>query len=535
MMNPELHDMRILIVDDEPVVISLLEDILHGRGYHRVKSITDSRLALTEFQSYQPHLILLDLMMPHLDGFAVLNQLRAAVPADIFLPVLVLTSDVTDEIKIRALTVGATDFLTKPFDLTEVMLRIRNLLQSRRAHDQLADQNRLLDEKVHERTRELRLALAELQVKQQQIVRQERLHALGDMASGIAHDFNNVLALIMGQAELLQQENDSPEREGLSDIITAAQDGAAMIGRLREFSRSREASEPRNAVDLNALILQTVTLTKPKWRDQALGRGVTIRIETELQEIPSIQADATELREVLTNLIFNAVDAFIGDGTITLRTSAMDSLVQVEISDTGSGMSPEVQMRCLEPLFTTKGERGTGMGLALVYGIVQRHGGAIALESEPGKGSTFRIHFPIEADVPFETAVGVPDTTDGALRILAIDSEPVMANLLAERLRSCGHLVNTATSALEALEKVQGNFFDLAITNQAMPEMTGEDLANIIKKSVPKMRIILLTGFDVEHDMPVKNRFVDLVLAKPATLSKLRAAIWTCFNPENRS
>ena len=163
-LPPELRAMRILIVDDEPAVISLLEDILRGQGYCQFKAITDSRQALAEYQTFLPHLILLDLRMPHLDGFGILKQLRVTVPAEVFLPVLVLTSDVTDEFKIRALTMGATDFLTKPFDLAEVALRIRNLLQSRRVHDLLADQNRMLDEKVRERTKELRQALTELEL-----------------------------------------------------------------------------------------------------------------------------------------------------------------------------------------------------------------------------------------------------------------------------------------------------------------------------------------------------------------------------------
>jgi len=343
-----------------------------------------------------------------------------------------------------------------------------------------------------------------------------------------------VLALIMGQAELLQMaQKDSHEKEAYSVIITAAQDGAAMINRLREFYRSRKANELREAVNLNDVIKQTVSFTKPKWREQAVGRGIAIRIETELEEVPPIQANATELREMLTNLIFNAVDAMTRDGTITLRTRVKNRQVVLDIADTGAGMSPDVQMRCLEPLFTTKGEKGTGMGLAMVYGTVKRHGGSISLESEPGKGSTFHLYFPCESASPREKVEdALPEKMDGVLRILAIDRELVLLEILAKRLQRDGHQVTAASSAREALKKVRPGLFDLVIANQAMPELTGQEIAVAIKKLDPKIRVVLMTEFRDEESELQQIDSVDFFIGKPVTLATLRQALWHCFKPK---
>ena len=221
---------------------------------------------------------------------------------------------------------------------------------------------------------------------QQNIIQQERLRALGQMASGIAHDFNNALTPILGFSELLLKRS-----EGLDDRDTverylrmmnmAAQDAATVVGnsRLREFYRKREEGENFAPASLHDLVGQAISLTQPRWKDEAQAKGITIKMETDLQEVPLIIGDESELREALTNLVFNAVDAMPDGGTITLRTRRDGNQVVLEVSDTGTGMTEEVRQRCLDPFFTTKGAHTssrTGMGLAMVYGIVQRHEGS---------------------------------------------------------------------------------------------------------------------------------------------------------------
>src|SRR5438067_2075500 len=332
---PSGAQMKILIVDDEPMNIALLGALLNEAGYHNFKSTTDSRQTLRLCREFQPDLILLDLMMPHLDGFAVMQQL--AIPADVFLPILMLTADINLKTKQRALAAGATDFVTKPFDHTEVLLRVKNLLHARSQHLQLQNQNEILEQKVQERTRELRET-------QQQIIQQERMRALGLMASGVAHDFNNALSVILGFGEIVlnqcrQLPGGEPLAQDMQTLVVAAEDAAMMVDRLREFHRPNEEEELRVPVDLNALVKQAISLTQPRWKNQTLRNGATIRIHTDLEKIPQIAGDAAELREALTNLIFNAVDAMPGSGAITFKTRCEADHVVLQVSDTGTGMS----------------------------------------------------------------------------------------------------------------------------------------------------------------------------------------------------
>ena len=315
MIQDQLLGMRILIVDDEPVNIALLEDLLQFSGYSQVISTSDPRRVLALCQERRPDLILLDLNMPGLDGFGVMKQLSAEICVEECVPILVLTADIGLETKRRALSAGATDFLTKPFDPVEVLLRIKNLLKTRHQHLQLSDQKTLLEDSVRERTAELRETLAQLRDAQNHLVQQERLSALGSMTAGIAHDFNNVLSLILGYSEMLMRSLQRPDGARMASpllgtIITAAQDAAKMFNRLREFYRPADGGQPRQLIDLNELVERAVALTRPRWHGQALAQGATIDVRCELgPNLPELLADGAELRELLTNLIFNAVDA----------------------------------------------------------------------------------------------------------------------------------------------------------------------------------------------------------------------------------
>ena len=228
-----------------------------------------------------------------------------------------------------------------------------------------------------------------------ELIRTERLSALGQMASGIAHDFNNQLSMVLGYSELLLMDASTLDdrtltTEYLNLIKTAAQDAAEIVRRLRSFYRFRDSGEEFSAVVLSDVAREGVSLTRPKWAEQARASGLTIEVKTELEDDSSVQGNAVELREVLTNLIFNAVDAMEKNGTITVSTAAADDVVSLAVSDTGVGMGEETRRRCMEPFYTTKGEKGTGLGLGLVHGIVRRHEGSIDIASEIGVGTTVR-------------------------------------------------------------------------------------------------------------------------------------------------
>ncbi len=530
MTHPLLNKARVLIVDDEPSNIRLLERILEMFGSAVVKSTTDPRQALPLYLEFQPDLVLLDLHMPHLDGYAVIKQLKAAIPPDDYLPILVLTADVTIDTKRRALTAGAKDLVTKPLDNFEVVLRINNLLENRFLHLELQKQNQGLEAQVRERTALLEELLAELRDTQDHVVKQERLRALGMMAGGIAHDFNNALTMVLGYGELLLPSllHTGPEREiaYLRHMIAAAQDATHVVSRLREFYRPATCNDVRVPVDLNEIAQQAVALTAPKWKGKCRADGVQIEVETELRAKALIGGNAAELREVLTNLIFNAVDAMPHGGRIVVSTAMNDGCVTVAVGDSGTGMNDEDRARCLEPFFTTKGERGTGLGLSVVYGIVQRHGGTIDITSELGRGTTFLINLPITTAVAEASIVKQDIGVTRSLRILVADDQDVICELIAEYLRADGHVVEIAGDGNAALEKFDPKRIDLVVTDQSMPGMSGEQLARAINERAPGTPVILLTGFGDE--MQARGTLPEgicLIVGKPVSAADLRRAV----------
>ena len=521
---------RILIVDDNVANIALLRNMLERIGYTNLRSTTDSREVLAETATFKPDLILLDLMMPNLDGFEVMQQLRNLIPRSTYLPILVLTADVAAATKRKALASGATDLLHKPFDTSEIFMRIRNLLHTRFLYLEGQNQNQLLEQKVAERTMELSAALETVKQTQQLMVQQERLRAFGEMAGGVVHDFNNALMSVIGYTELLIQDpaalDDKPTVLGyLKTMNTAGRDAAHVVGRLREFYRPREEGDTFESVDLNALIEQVVALTQPKWRDQALATGRTVEINFELDKIPTIAGNPAELREILTNLMFNAVDAMPTGGTITLRTRRASDRVVFELTDTGTGMSEEVRARCVEPFFSTKGEGGTGLGLSMVFGVINRHDGELTIESELGRGTTFRICFPSQVKT-LETAAVNGTVAPRPLRVLLVDDEPVPRDVVQKYLLSDGHEVVMAASGDEALLAFGNGQFDLIVTDHAMPRMSGGQLGERIKAIRAGQPVLMVTGFTdpslSRNEVPAG---VDLVLSKPIPQNELREAI----------
>jgi len=394
----------------------------------------------------------------------------------------------------------------------------RDITERKKAEEELQNTNRRLSE-----------TLAELQTTQQQIIQQERLRALGQMASGIVHDFNNVLTPILGYSELmLMAEEVLSDKEraknylGLMNI--AAKDASNIVRRLREFYRQREYGELFSSVNLNQLVQQAIELTQPRWKDQSQAKGITISIENDWQEVPLILGNESELRELLTNLIFNAVDAMKENGTITIRTRFDGGSVLIEVSDTGIGMTDEVKQRCFEPFFSTKEEQGTGLGLSIVHGIIRRHYGTIEIKSKIDEGTTVTIRFPIQAQ-----SEGEEQEAEGNIRslhVLVVDDEQMVRDLITQYLLALGHTVDTANNGREGILKFYKSSFDLVITDMAMPDMSGVQLAALIKQVAPNKPVILLTGFGdmmrVTGDIPLE---VDYLLNKPVTLIEFREAL----------
>jgi signal transduction histidine kinase/ActR/RegA family two-component response regulator len=381
----------------------------------------------------------------------------------------------------------------------------------------------------------LQEAYENLRQTQQAVLQQERLRALGQMASGIAHDINNAISPIALYTDSLLEREPQLTAQGrgqLQTIQRAIQDVAATVSRIREFYRAREPELLLTAVQINELVTQVVELTRARWSTQPQQRGITIEQHSQLQAgLPAIMGAENEIREALTNLVFNAVDAMPQGGQLTISTRATAAgKVQVEVRDTGIGMDEDSRAHCLEPFFTTKGERGTGLGLAMVYGMAQRHGADIDIESAPGKGTSVRLVFRA-AGVAAPEIQPVAAIVPRGLRILVVDDDPVLLRTLRDILEQDGHTTVAASGGQQGIDLARaalaaGQHFSAAITDLGMPHVDGRQVASALKALSPQMPVILLTGWGQrllsDGDIPPG---VDLVLSKPPKLRELREAL----------
>jgi signal transduction histidine kinase/CheY-like chemotaxis protein len=371
-------------------------------------------------------------------------------------------------------------------------------------------------------------AFAELAAAQDQLVRTEKLRAMGEMASGVAHDFNNVLASILGRAQLLRGKIDDPKLSRWVEVIErSAMDGARTVRRLQEFTRIRR-DQPAVAVDLNQVVQETLEATEPSWRDEPQRRGITIEAAVDLaRSLPKISGDPAALRDALTNLILNAVDAMPTGGRLGLATATVGGRVEVHVSDTGTGIPEAIRPRIFDPFFTTKGPKGTGLGLSMAYGILVRHGARIALDSQEGRGTTFRLSFPAADAAPASGAAEPePAGSPAGLRCLVVDDEDAVAEVLGDMLASVGHRADVVRSGAEAVARFGTKRFDVVFTDLSMPGMSGWEVARAVKAAPVPAPVVLVTGFGVEvAPQDLRTNGVDAVLAKPLRLGDIHRAL----------
>jgi signal transduction histidine kinase len=363
---------------------------------------------------------------------------------------------------------------------------------------------------------ELRATLQKLEASQQQMVQAERLSALGEMAAGVAHDFNNLLAVVVGRSELLLARGQEPDVTRDVEIIRqAAWDGAHTVRRIQEFTRTRQ-TRPAGRVDIPELLRDVVELTRGRWKDEAQSRGVSYDVRVEGGPALPVAGISAELREVFMNLLINGLDAMPGGGQFVFRVSSDAETVTIAAADTGCGMSEETRWRVLEPFFTTKGSRGTGLGLAVSWGIVKRHGGTIEIESSPGVGSIFMVRLPVSAEEPTAETRELAPRTVGAAHVLVIDDEPEVRSVLRDMLVSFGYTVVEAASGEEGLACCESAPVDVILTDVSMPGMSGWDVADACRRRFPHVPLGFVTGWGDRLDQEMTLRSgVRFVLSKP--------------------
>jgi CheY-like chemotaxis protein/anti-sigma regulatory factor (Ser/Thr protein kinase) len=377
-------------------------------------------------------------------------------------------------------------------------------------------------------------------------MQQERLRALGQMASGIAHDINNAISPVALYTESLLENEPGLSRTARAQLETiqrAIDDVAETVARMREFYRPRDAQAKPASVDINPLVGQVLDLTRARWRDMPQQAGILVEVATDLQPaLPPVLVAEGEIREALTNLVFNGLDAMPAGGTLSFRTrGAVDSegrpAVHLEVADTGIGMDEATRRRCLEPFFTTKGDRGTGLGLAMVYGMVQRHGGSVEIDSAPGRGTTVRLVFPqagASAAPDSDWGQLEPSPGAGSLRLLLVDDDPVLVRSLTDVLTSEGHVVASTGGGRQGVEAftaaaARGQPFDAVITDLGMPNVDGRQVAQAVKLVQPGTPVVMLTGWgrrmNADGERPAH---VDHLLSKPPRLAELRTVLAQC-------
>ncbi|MCK4419271.1 response regulator [Candidatus Aerophobetes bacterium] len=395
----------------------------------------------------------------------------------------------------------------------------RALLSSMADQAAVAFENARLYEEIRQSLKEKEKLEKKLRQQHEQLVRTERLRALGEMAGGVAHDFNNLLTAILGNVQLLSMRIGKVDAEEIKDklriIETSTLDGAKIVKRIQEFSRVR-TDKAFVQVDIEKIIRDAIEITKPSWRDEAQKKGGTIEVITRLNKLPPVVGDSSELREVLTNIIFNAVDAMPEGGRITISTKEDEDKVYTSISDTGVGMSERTKRKVFDPFFTTKRPRSSGLGMSLSYGIITRYGGDIEIDTEKGKGTTFTIKLPISPEIEEKKRRTTSSSETRKANILVIDDEKGICDILKEMLSLEGHSVASSLSAKKGIELFRKKEFDLVLTDLGMPEISGWELAKRIKDINPQVLVAMITGWGKQVDRKEMKKWgIDFSLAKP--------------------
>lgn len=467
---------------------------------------------LLVFKAQTPHMVMIDQQgMTQEYAVELCHRVRQQIQ-ELFIPLVILVCDNDESMRERGVKAGADDVIMPHVSTQAFMAHMELMSRLKNLHDRL------------------RNTYKDLTLTRDRLVKAERLNALGEMATGIAHDFNNILSAILGRTQLLRQTiSDASIMRNLDIIEKAANDGAATIRRIQEFSRSTSTpSAVYQIVDIAQVVRDSIQLTRSLWKDQAEMRGIHYVFQTNFASRLTVQGSAPDLREVIINLIRNAVDAMPTGGTMRLDGSIADGHVIFTISDTGVGMNEEVLKRVFDPFFSTKKGDGTGLGLSVAYGIIMRHSGRIECFSEEGKGATFRIQIPFALDDGTTTpAPELPEQTSDQsprpLRILVVDDEEAVREVFRDIFVQDGHIVLTASSGKEALGMVGDERIDLLFTDLSMPEMSGWEVARQVRKACPNTTIVLTSGWGKDFNQEQLARHgVDCVLPKPVPFDTLQ-------------
>ena len=490
-------------------------------GYHSISSVAVALLVASIVQvTVNWGLVSALLAMRHDNSILLLWKQEFLYAAPMFLPTSVAASLIFFAAQNGAI---ATMAICGPVLLAVYFGHNQNRVRAEQA--ERVERERAEEAERH--VEELSRYIAEQERILEKFAQIEKLSALGELASGVAHDFNNTLAGILGRAQLLQaHSNDAKEVErGLDIIIKTAKDGAHTVKRIQDFARQRRDRD-FELIAVDQLLSDVSEITRPRWKNRAEAADVYINLDLCVTTTATVMGDASELREVLVNIVFNAIDAMPNGGRITLSATETDGQVEIRVTDSGTGMTEDVRSRIFDPFFTTKGKAGMGLGLAVSYGIICRHEGSLEVESELGRGTSFVIKLAVASQSapaqPSEISVKPAALAAVAARVLVVDDEDYVRELLRDILDSLGHQVVEAEDGFKALELFDSQAFDAVFTDIGMPGMSGWELARLIRERNGEIPLAVLTGWgEALGSDEQKAAKVNWIVAKPFFIERI--------------
>ena len=513
------HLARILIVDDDTAIVDALGYTLGGQGYETT-GFTDAAAALTSLEAGRFDLLLADLTMPGLGG---VDLLRLAQARDPDLVGVIMTGEGTVATAVEAMKTGALDYVLKPLKLSVILPVLSRALTVR----QLRIENVDLERRVRERTAELEEQTAERLKAEQALMQAQKLEAIGRLTGGIAHDFNNLLQAITGGLYLLekQMEPAHPGRKYVDLARQATERGVKVTSQLLSFSRTQR-------LDLKPIDVAGVLREARDLFAHALGPAIAFQVELGAETAWAI-TDRAQLELAIINLAMNARDAMTegGAAVLSITPDHLESgipCVAVSLADDGVGMTPEVRVRAIEPFYTTKARgKGVGLGLAQVYGFAHQCGGQVAIESEPGVGTTVRILLP-RADADVGGAAAAPQAAAPAhagvsggdpFKLLVVDDDNAVRQVLADGLRAQGFEVFEACDGASGLEVFARERPDAMVVDFAMPGMTGDEVARRAQVARPGLPVVFCSGYS--DTLALDGVAHSVVVRKPVGVDEL--------------
>ena len=505
MIDPSLKEANILIVDDQEANIDVLDGFLEMQGYENIKTTTDPREVILLLDSFMPDLLLLDLTMPYLSGYEVMELLKNRVPEESSIPILILTADITAEAKIKALSSGASDFLTKPFDLLEVDLRIKNLLYSSYLRQQLQNQNKILDEKVRERTQELVRKNIELGIEKEKAEASERLKT--SFINNISHEIRTPLNGILGFGQILTDpELNEDEKEEYLNILNESSE--RLINTVSNFMDISMVSSGNQEVNNRNFYPETILNTLVKqFQGMCDVKKLILKLELpESESNVSVYTDGELLYKILRHLMDNAVK-FTNQGAITVGYEIKGNEFVFYVKDTGTGISTEGKETIFKNFMQednsyTRPYEGCGLGLSIASGTIELLGGTIWLDSEKGVGSTFYFTIPKIRTDDFETKAIIHQILDHESKtILIAEDDDINFFYINVLLKSTHTKIIRAADGQEAINLCLRNAdIDVVLMDLKLPVVDGFSATETIKSIRKDLPILAVTAYSGAED-----------------------------------